>query len=145
MVTRCRANVARDHSQASVEILEQLPGLDAIFIAVGGGGLIGGVGSVLKAQNPNIRIYGCQPAASAVMAHSVEAGELLDLPSEPTLSDGTAGGIEAGAITFALNQAVVDEWAQANVLKALDTLVESAAKPDPDDPVPDNADVPVTP
>jgi threonine dehydratase len=93
-----------------VEILEQLPELDAVFIAVGGGGLIGGVGSVLKAQNPNIRIYGCQPAASAVMAHSVEAGELLDLPSEPTLSDGTAGGIEAGAITFALNQAVVDEW-----------------------------------
>ena len=93
-----------------VEILEQLPELDAVFVAVGGGGLVGGVGSVLKAQNPNIRVYGCQPTASAVMAHSVDAGELLDLPSEPTLSDGTAGGIEAGAITFALNQAVVDEW-----------------------------------
>jgi threonine dehydratase len=93
-----------------VELMEQLPELDAVFIAVGGGGLIGGVGSVLKVQNPGIRIYGCQPAASAVMAHSVQAGELLDLPSEPTLSDGTAGGIEAGAITFALNQAVVDEW-----------------------------------
>jgi threonine dehydratase len=93
-----------------VEILEQLPDVDAVFVAVGGGGLIGGAGSVLKAYNPNIRIYGCQPAASAVMAHSVEAGELLDFPSDPTLSDGTAGGIEAGAITFALNQAVVDEW-----------------------------------
>ena len=93
-----------------VEILAQLPDVDAVFVAVGGGGLIGGVGSVLKAHNPNIRIYGCQPAASAVMAHSVEAGELLDLPSDPTLSDGTAGGIEAGAISFALNQAVVDEW-----------------------------------
>jgi threonine dehydratase len=93
-----------------VEILEQLPDVDAVFLAVGGGGLIGGVGCVLKAENPNVRVYGCQPAASAVMAHSVEAGELLDLPSDPTLSDGTAGGIEAGAITFALNQAVVDEW-----------------------------------
>ncbi len=93
-----------------VEILQQLPDVDAVFVAVGGGGLIGGVGSVLKAHNPSIRIYGCQPTASAVMAHSVEAGELLDLPSDPTLSDGTAGGIEAGAITFALNQAVVDEW-----------------------------------
>ena len=93
-----------------VEIMEQLPELDAVFVAVGGGGLIGGVGSVLKARNPGIRIYGCQPLASAVMAYSVEAGELLDLPTEPTLSDGTAGGIEAGAITFALNQAVVDEW-----------------------------------
>lgn len=93
-----------------IEILEQLPDIDAVFIAVGGGGLIGGVGAALKAHNPNIRVYGCQPEASAVMAHSVEAGEILDLPSEPTLSDGTAGGIEAGAITFELNQAVVDEW-----------------------------------
>ncbi len=93
-----------------IEIIEQLPDVDAVFIAVGGGGLIGGVGSVLKARNPNIRIYGCQPKASAVMAYSVEAGEIIDIPSEQTLSDGTAGGIEAGAITLALNQAVVDEF-----------------------------------
>lgn len=102
--------VIAGQGSCGVEILEQLPDVDAVFVAVGGGGLIGGVGSVLKAYKPSIRIYGCQPAASAVMAHSVEAGELLDLPSDPTLSDGTAGGIEAGAISFALNQAVVDEW-----------------------------------
>ena len=93
-----------------IEILEQLPDIDAVFIAVGGGGLIGGVGSVLKTRNPNIAVYGCQPKASAVMAHSVAAGEILDIPSEATISDGTAGGIEAGAITFPLNQAVVDEF-----------------------------------
>lgn len=93
-----------------IEILEQLPDIDAVFIAVGGGGLIGGVGSVLKASNPGIAVYGCQPKASAVMAHSVEAGEILDIPSAPTISDGTAGGIEAGAITFPLNQSVVDEF-----------------------------------
>lgn len=93
-----------------VEIIEQLPSIDAVFIAVGGGGLIGGVGSVLKTHNPAIQVYGCQPKASAVMAHSIAAGEILDLPSDATLSDGTAGGIEAGAITFPLNQAVVDEF-----------------------------------
>jgi len=93
-----------------IEILEQLPDIDAVFIAVGGGGLIGGVGSVLKASNPDIAVYGCQPKASAVMAHSVEAGEILDIPSAATISDGTAGGIEAGAITFPLNQSVVDEF-----------------------------------
>ena len=93
-----------------IEILEQLPDIDAVFIAVGGGGLIGGVGSVLKASNPDIAVYGCQPKASAVMARSVEAGEILDIPSEATISDGTAGGIEAGAITFPLNQSVVDEF-----------------------------------
>jgi len=93
-----------------IEILEQLPGIDAVFIAVGGGGLIGGVGSVLKARNPDIAVYGCQPKASAVMAHSVAAGEILNIPSAATISDGTAGGIEAGAITFPLNQSVVDDF-----------------------------------
>jgi len=93
-----------------IEILEQLPNINAVFIAVGGGGLIGGVGSVLKASNPSIKVYGCQPKASAVMAHSVEAGEILDMQSATTLSDGTAGGIEAGAMTLPLNQAVVDEF-----------------------------------
>ncbi len=93
-----------------VEILEDLPDVDMAFVAVGGGGLIGGVGSVLKAHDAGIRIIGCQPAASPVMARSIEAGEILEMPSEATLSDGTAGGIEAGAITFPLNQAVVDEF-----------------------------------
>ena len=44
------------------------------------------------------------------MAKSVAAGRILDLPSEPTLSDGTAGGIEAGAITFDLATGIVDEF-----------------------------------
>ncbi len=96
------------------EILEQLPGIDAVFVAVGGGGLIGGIGSVFKAHNPNIKVFGCQPEASSVMAQSVAAGKILDLPSLPTLSDGTSGGIEPGAITLPLNQAVVDEWVIVN-------------------------------
>lgn len=93
-----------------LEIVSEMPDVDAVFIAVGGGGLIGGAASVLKAHNPDIEIYGCQPLASPVMTRSIEAGEILDLPSESTLSDGTAGGIEAGAVTFPLNQAVVDHW-----------------------------------
>jgi threonine dehydratase len=102
--------VIAGQGSCGVEILEQLPEIDAVFVAVGGGGLIGGVGSVLKAHNPAIQVYGCQPKASAVMAYSIKAGEILDLPSEPTLSDGTAGGIEADAITFPINQVVVDEF-----------------------------------
>lgn len=93
-----------------VELVEQLPDIDAVVVAVGGGGLIAGVGSVLKRHNPEIRIIGCQPAASPVMARSIQAGGIVEMQSEATLSDGTAGGIEAGAITFPLNQAVVDEF-----------------------------------
>ncbi len=120
-----------------IELVEQLPDLDAIFIAVGGGGLISGVGSVLKAHNPDIRLYGCQPEASAVMAKSVAAGEILDMPSEPTLSDGTAGGIEADAITFELCRELIDEFvlvseaqiaaAMRDYIAAQDERIEGAA------------------
>jgi threonine dehydratase len=109
-----------------VEIVEQLPDLDAVFIAVGGGGLIAGVSSVLKAHNPDIRVYGCQPEASAVMAKSIEAGEILDIPSDPTLSDGTAGGIEANAITFELCKDLVDEFvlvSEAEIAAAMRTYM----------------------
>jgi threonine dehydratase len=108
--------VIAGQGSCGVELLQQLPDTDAVFVAVGGGGLIGGVGSVLKARNPDISVYGCQPAASAVMAASIEAGKILDMPSDPTLSDGTAGGIEAGAITFAINQAVVDAFIMVDEL-----------------------------
>lgn len=124
--------VIAGQGSCGVEIIEQLPDVDAAFIAVGGGGLIGGVGSVLKAHDSNIRVYGCQPAASAVMAHSIAAGEILELPSEPTLSDGTAGGIEAGAITFPLNQAVVDEFVlvdETQIANAMRLYVEREGPP----------------
>lgn len=94
----------------AVELLEQLPNIDTVFVAVGGGGLIAGVGSVLKSYCPGIRVIGCQPAASPVMARSIEAGHIVEMQSESTLSDGTAGGIEVGAITFSLNQSLVDEY-----------------------------------
>ncbi len=104
------AAVIAGQGSCGVEIVEQCPEVSAVFVAVGGGGLIGGVGSVLKTHNPAVRIYGCQPAASDVMAQSMAAGEIVDVPGGPTLSDGTAGGIEAGAVTFPLNRAVVDEF-----------------------------------
>jgi threonine dehydratase len=103
-------DVIAGQGTCGIEIISELPDVDAVFIAVGGGGLIGGVGSVLKTHNPDIQIYGCQPLASPVMTRSIEVGEIIDMPSEPTLSDGTAGGIEAGAVTFPLNQAVVNDW-----------------------------------
>ena len=49
--------------------------------------------AVLKSVDPNIRVVGCQPAASNVMQASVAAGRILDQPSSETLSDGSAGGV----------------------------------------------------
>ena len=93
-----------------IEIAGSVPELDTVYVAVGGGGLVSGVASVLRSGNPEIRIIGCQPEASAVMAHSIEAGRILDEASRPTLSDGTAGGIEQDAITFGLCGTLVDEF-----------------------------------
>jgi threonine dehydratase len=83
-----------------VELAGQLPRVDAVFIALGGGGLLAGVGALLKSIWPGTVVVGCSPENSAVMIESIRAGRILDLPSRPTLSDGTAGGVEAGAITF---------------------------------------------
>lgn len=93
-----------------VELLEQIPDMSTLYIAVGGGGLISGIASVVKSVRPDIQVIGCQPAASAVMAKSVEAGRLLDIPSDRTLSDGTAGGVEQDAVTFGLCNDLVDEF-----------------------------------
>jgi len=110
-----------------IEIAAALPQADTVYVAVGGGGLIGGVASVLKTGNPAIRIVGCQPEASAVMAHSVAAGRILEESSAPTLSDGTAGGIEQGAITFGLCSHLVDEFvivSEAEIAAAMAQFID---------------------
>ena len=74
------ATVIAGQGTCGVEIIRQQADIDAVFIAVGGGGLIGGVGSVLKSHNAGIKVYACQPEASAVMTKSIAAGHILDMP-----------------------------------------------------------------
>ena len=114
-------DVIAGQGSCGVEIARQIADLDAIFVAVGGGGLIGGVGSFLKSVHPDLKVIACQPAASAVMAESANAGKIVDISSKQTLSDGTAGGIEPGAITFDICQKVVDDY----VLVSEDEIAES--------------------
>lgn len=129
--------VVAGQGTCGVEIVRQFPEFDAAFIAVGGGGLISGTGSVMKRHDPDLQLIGCQPEASAVMAHSIAAGRILDLQSDKTLSDGTAGGVEAGAITFDLCRQLVDQFvlvsegeiaaAMRNYIAAEDNRIEGAA------------------
>ncbi len=93
-----------------LELSRQLESVEAVFVSVGGGGLIAGIAGYLKHVFPQVRVFGCSPENSQVMAESVRAGRILDLPSLPTLSDGTAGGVEAGSITFPLCRDLVDEY-----------------------------------
>ena len=93
-----------------LELLEQVDDLAAVYVAVGGGGLASGVAGWIKAMSPETRVIGCSPANSAVMYHSLRAGEILDMPSDPTLSDGTAGGVEPGAVTFDILAGALDDF-----------------------------------
>ena len=93
-----------------VELAQQMDRIDAVFVALGGGGLISGIAGYLKSVHPNVAIIGCSPENSQVMIQSVKAGKILDLPSLPTVSDGTAGGVEPGSITFDLCRDLVDQY-----------------------------------
>ncbi len=93
-----------------LELLEQVDRLAAVYVAVGGGGLASGVAGIVKSLSPSTRVIGCSPAASAVMYHSLKAGHVLEMPSEPTLSDGTAGGVERDAITFDILGRLLDDF-----------------------------------
>ncbi len=92
------------------ELREQVDGMGAVLIPVGGGGLAAGIAGFLKQTDPEIATIGCEPAASPVMSASIAAGEIIELPNLPTLSDATAGGIEEGSITFDLCRRYVDRY-----------------------------------
>ena len=93
-----------------LEIFQQETGIDTVFASVGGGGLISGIGAYLKAMKPGTKIIGCSPENSKVMEESVRAGHVLEIPSLPTLSDGTAGGVDLDSITLDMCREYVDEW-----------------------------------
>jgi threonine dehydratase len=94
----------------AMEILRQHPGrIDAIFVAVGGGGLISGIAAYIKAVRPEIRIVGVQMNDSDAMLRSVEAGRRIQLHDVGLFSDGTAVK-RVGAETFRLARRLVDEW-----------------------------------
>jgi threonine dehydratase len=93
-----------------VELCRQAERIDVVLVALGGGGMISGIAEYVKTVFPQTEIIGCSPENSPVMAKSVQAGRILEMESLPTLSDGTAGGVEQDAITFPLCQRLVDDY-----------------------------------
>jgi threonine dehydratase len=104
------AAVVAGQGTVGVELRRQLDDIGIVIVAVGGGGLVGGIAAYLKHHQPNVKVIGAQPANSRVMTESMRVGRIVDIPSLPTLSDGTAGGIEPDTITFPLCRALIDEW-----------------------------------
>jgi threonine dehydratase len=92
-----------------MELHEQAPDLDAVFIAVGGGGLIGGTATALKGLGSTAKVVGVWCENSAVMLRCLEAGRIIEVEEHPTLTDGTVGALEPGSVTFPVCQQVIDD------------------------------------
>jgi threonine dehydratase len=91
----------------ALEILEDVPDVDAIVVPTGGAGLLAGVSLVAKSLRPDIRIVAVEPAAAGSLGASLAAGRPVQVPIRPTLADGLAVG-KVGELSFAIAAPLVD-------------------------------------
>ncbi|MCI9627158.1 MAG: threonine ammonia-lyase [Clostridia bacterium] len=101
-------NVIAGQGTIGLELLEQLPDVDAVIVPVGGGGLISGVAYAIKMLNPNVKVYGVQAGGAPSMQQSLAHGQIETLDGVSTIADGIAVK-EPGEHTFDLCQKYVDE------------------------------------
>ena len=100
-------NVIAGQGTIGLELLDQLPNVDAVFVPVGGGGLISGVAFAIKSLNPNIKVYGVQAEGAPSMFNSIEHHAIERLSKVRTFADGIAVK-EPGNITYDVCQKYVD-------------------------------------
>ena len=109
-----------------LEILEQLPDVDAIFVPIGGGGLIGGLAYAVKHLKPACRVIGVQAAGAPSMAESLKKGEIVTLSSVDTIADGIKVKTP-GDLTFDMCRQYVDEVVtvtESEIASAILTVLE---------------------
>ena len=97
----------------ALEIEDQLPGLDAVIVPIGGGGLISGIAYTIKAINPNVKVYGVQAQGAPSMRNSVRDHEIEELASVSTIADGIAVK-KPGNLTYEICSKYVDEIVTVN-------------------------------
>jgi threonine dehydratase len=104
-------DVIAGQATIALECLSQLKGknIDNIYVSMGGGGLISGIGAVLKMRSPRTKIWGVSASNSAALAAAIAAGKVIDVPHLPTLADGVAGGMDQDSLTLPLATRVIDE------------------------------------
>lgn len=110
----------------ALEILEQTENIDAIVVPVGGGGLLAGMGTVIKARAPHIQMIGVEPEHAACLSGAMAAGQPVPVELKPTLADGLAVN-QIGTQVFAALQPVLDEVVtvdEASLALAILRLIE---------------------
>lgn len=109
-----------------LELLEQLPDVDAVIVPIGGGGLISGIAFAIKSLNPNIKVYGVQASGAPSMLQSIEHHQIETLSRVSTIADGIAVK-EPGSNTFELCEKYVDDIVTVTddeISTAILTLIE---------------------
>jgi len=109
-----------------LEILEDVPDLDAVMVPVGGGGLLAGVGTAIKAQRPEVRIIGVEAENAPTLEASLRAGQVTRIDTRPTLADGLAVA-QIGKLCFQIIQNVMDELVmvdEAEIARSVLRLLE---------------------
>ncbi len=122
------ADVVAGQGTIAIELLKQLPNLDAVFVAVGGGGLIGGIAAYLKAAAPHVEVVGCWPENSPVLLECLRAGRVIDVAEQPTISESTSGNLEPGSVTVGICQGKIDRTVlvtEAEIVAAIRLLLET--------------------
>jgi threonine dehydratase len=104
----------------ALELLEQAGPLDAVLVCIGGGGLISGVATAVKALSPSTRVIGVQPEAGDDARRSLEAGDRVEMPVPRTICDGQQAPI--GDNTWAVIRERVDEVVVASDAEVVDAM-----------------------
>lgn len=92
----------------AIELLDQLKNFDAVFVPIGGGGLISGIATYLKEVAPEIKVIGVQPQNAPEMHDSLICNRIVEPSDLITVADGTAGGLDPDTITFDICKKLVD-------------------------------------
>jgi threonine dehydratase len=96
-----------------LEILEQVPDVEAVVVSIGGGGMIAGISQAVKSLRPSVRIFGVEPEHAASYGAALASGEPRDVEVRPTLADGLAVG-RVGARAFATARDLVERVVTIN-------------------------------
>lgn len=107
-------NVIAGQGTIGLEILSQAPKTDLVFLSVGGGGLASGVGIALESGSSRAKLVGCWPRNAPALLRAIEAGKIYNVRETETISDGTAGGLEPGAMTFGICSRVIHKRVEAD-------------------------------
>jgi threonine dehydratase len=123
------ADIIAGQGTTGLEIVEDLPEVDAILVPTGGGGLVSGIAIAVTARNPSIRVFGVEPESANALYLSMAAGEIVKLSHVPrTIADGLRPSAP-GALTFAAARRYVERFLLVDdeaILRAQRLLLERA-------------------